>query len=323
MKLIIPLARLERHSHDPTELCPLISVAGKPLLSYLLDQVISLKPEEVIFILGEREKEIMNYVKDNYSLPARFIKQKQVKGSAHAIYGAKPYCKDDVMILFGDTFFTADIKNLPKENGDGVIWVHEVPDPRELGVVFMSNNHASKLIEKPDSPVSNLAMIGLYYFKNSEKLFDSIDFIIKNNIKTRDSFHLTDAVQLMINRKVKIKTRVAKNWIDCGHDQGLFELNDLLLKKNHSVNGKVENCVIHKPVFISKDAVLKNSVVGPCVSVGGSAKIEGSIIEHSVVGRKASIKHALLSKSILGRKAKVEGSFRHLKLGNTTHFSVE
>ncbi|MBD3208993.1 hypothetical protein GF367_01060 [Candidatus Woesearchaeota archaeon] len=318
LKCIVPLARGGGYNKGKNRTPYLLSIAGKPLLGHLVDQLLPLKPEEVIFILDRDDKGLMQYVQDNYSFKVRFILQKRSKGSAHAIYGAKDLVDGELVILFGDTFFEADLSRLPSSDAASIIWTYKVERPADLGVVFLDGDRATKLIEKPDSLVSNQAMIGLYYFKHSSTLFNSIEYLLEHDIKTKGSFHLTDAVQLMVNKKKRVKVRVAKDWIDADHGDGLFALNAKLLSEQAKVLGKTDNCVLIKPVHVAKGAVVRDSVLGPHVSVGESSEVVGSVLRDAVVCVDARVSDAGLSHSVVATGAFVKGSLRRVNLDERT-----
>ncbi len=323
MKVIIPLARMKNEEPGVQGSFPNIEVAGKPIIIHLVEQIMPLKPEEIIFIVGQEAEKTINITKKEIKTKLRYIKQKQLKGSAHAIYGAKKYFKEkeEILILFGDTFFKANIKSLNKEKAEGIIWVKEVEDPSRLGIVIKKEDEVTKLIEKPDEPISNLAMIGLYYFKNAKKVFESISYILSNNIRTKNAFHLTDAIQLMINKGDKIIIREVEEWVDCDEQAGINNTLKYLLRKNNVNKGKTENSIIIKPAYIEKGAIIKNSIIGPNVSISEGAIIEDSMIRESIIGNKAKIRKAMIRESIIGNKAKIKGEFKKIKLKDETIFS--
>lgn len=321
MKCIIPIARGGGFDKNTNDTPYLISVAGKPLLGHLIDQITPLRPEEVIFILGEQDHQLMDYVTSSYDFKTRFILQKQGKGSAHAIYGAREFVDEDVVILFGDTFFDADITGLPTSKDDAVIWTKKVVDPSELGVVFLNGAHASKLIEKPDEPVSNLAMIGLYYVKSAPALFESINYLLEHKIRTKGNFHLTDALQHLIDTGKKVAVREATDWIDADHGDGMFLLNQKLLGKTSRLNGKTFNSIIIRPSHIGKGAIIRDSVIGPHASIGVGSVIEGSIIKESIICTGVEVNGAALEHSIIATGARVRGKGRRLSLEPNTKFN--
>ena len=321
MRCIIPLARGGGYDKNTNEVPYLLSVAGKPLLGHLLDQLIPLRPEEVVFILGEQDRQLMDYVTSSYSFKSRFILQRQGKGSAHAIFGAKEFIEGEVVILFGDTFFDADLKGLSAGRDDAVIWTSKVKDPSELGVVFLDGDHASKLIEKPDEPISNLAMVGLYYLRDASSLFSSISYLLEHLIMTKGSYHLTDALQHMINDGARVGVREVKDWIDADHGDGLFDLNAKLVSLHPRPAGKTFNSVIIRPSFIGKGAIIRDSVIGPNASVGVGSVIEGSIVRESIVCTGVEVRAASLEHSVIATGARVKGKGRRLSLAPNTKFN--
>ena len=326
MKLIIPMAgkgtRLKPHTHTTPK--PLMHVAGKPVLSHLLDSISSLNIDTAIFIVDQENPELAEYLKSNYPFKSVFIQQKERKGVAHAIYGARNHAKDDsAFILFSDSLIEADLKGVEKTKEDGIIWTKEVKDPRNFGVVFLHEGKITRLIEKPDTPVSDKAIVGMYYIKESNKLFNAIECLIKDGIMTKGEYQITDALQLMINNNAKFISSPVKEWKDCGSVPNLLETNKYLLEKNKKLFNESKNSVIIKPVFIAKGAKVENSIIGPNVSVGKEAVIENSIISDSIINEKAYVKGATLKDCIIGKEARVHGTTKKLNIGDSSeiHYS--
>jgi len=321
MKLIVPMAGrdLKLNSYMATTPKPLIHVAGKPLLGHLLDRLSPVKISEAIFIVDEDNQELKDYISKNYHFKARFILQKERKGVAHAIYGAKKMIHDEeVMILFADTLIDTNLSSFTKLKADGVIWTKQVKDPRNYGVVFMYDGMITQLIEKPGTPISDKAIVGLYYIKDSSKLFSAIDFLMKNKIKTKGEYQLTDAFQLMINRGLKLISQDVKVWQDCGTIPNLLETNRYLLSKVKSTGGDIKNTVIIKPVLIEKGAKITNSVIGPNVSVGKDANISSCIISESIISSGAYVDMAVMKECTIGKNARVQGAGKKLNLGESS-----
>ncbi len=323
MKCIVPLARGGGFDKNVNKTPYLLPIAGRPIIARLLDQLSSLKLEEVIFILDSPHKPLMSYIEGHFHFPARFIMQKQLKGSAHAILGAKNFVEHDVLILFGDTFFQADLSLCEKTDADGLMWTAAVSDPSELGVVHTGGKYVTKLIEKPDEPISNEALIGLYYCKDAPGLFSAIEFLIEHDIKTKDAFHLTDALQIMINNKKRFLAIKADDWIDADHDDGLFRLNALYLASTQKHAGKTFNSVIIKPVFIERGAVIRDSVIGPNVCIDKGVTIARTILSDSIVCEDATISGATLRESVIQRGAVVKGYARKLRLAENAQLGLE
>ncbi len=317
MKLIVPIARkLFKHSIKFQPPSPLLSLAGRPILFRVLDVIKSIDVSEVIFIVGSDNLELKELISENFSFKSRFILQKNQKGVAHAIYGAKKFVGEEpCLVLFGDSIVDANLKSLDKIKDDVVIWTKEIVDPRLFGVVVTHDGFVSRLIEKPETPVSDLAMVGMYYFNDSKMLFDSIAFLIKNKILTKGAYQLTDALQIMINKGARVISKKVNSWHDCGTKKNLLETNKALIFDKKATSLSKHNILI-KPVFIEQGALIKNSVIGPNVSVGRDAKIMSTIIKDSVVGEGAIIENNVLASAFVGRYAKVLGSSKKINLND-------
>lgn len=320
MKVIIPLAgfgtRLRPHTFTKPK--PLVSVAGKPVLGHILDKLTGLDIEEIIFIVGYLGDQIRDYVGANYHFPARYIEQKELKGQAHAIHLAKEYVAGPALIIFVDTIFDCDLSGLAQEPADGILYVKEVDDPRRFGVVITQQGYITRLVEKPTTPVSNLAVIGLYYVKDSQWLQDCIDELIQKDIKTQGEYFLADAFQLMIDRGAKLAARTVDVWEDCGKPETVLHTNRYLLEHGGAQVIPTQNSVLILPVHIEKTAVIKDSVVGPYVSVAAGATIVRSIVTDSIISECAHIQDANLSQSLIGKDAYVCGAAQRLNVGDSS-----
>jgi glucose-1-phosphate thymidylyltransferase len=320
MKAIIPLAgfgtRLRPHTYTKPK--PLISVAGKPVLGHILDKLVGLDIEEIIFIIGYLGDQISDYVTANYDFPSRYIEQKELKGQAHAIYLTKDHVSGPVLIIFVDTIFETDLSLLAQEPADGIIYVKEVEDPRRFGVAITENGYITTLVEKPSTPVSNLAVIGLYYVKDSRRLMTCIAELMRKDIKTKGEYFLADAFQLMIDQGSRFAARTVEVWEDCGKPETVLHTNRYLLEHGGAQEIETENSVLIPPVYIEKTAAIKDSVIGPYVSVAGGAKIVRSIIRDSIINERAQIEDANLSQSLIGKDAYVRGSFERLNVGDSS-----
>lgn len=324
MQAIIPLAgfgtRLRPHTYTKPK--PLVSVAGKPVLGHILDKLTGLDIEEIIFIVGYLGDQIRDYVGANYAFPSRYIEQSELKGQAHAIYLAKEHIRGPVLIIFVDTIFETDLSVLEDEQAGGVIYVKEVEDPRRFGVVITENGWITRLVEKPSSPVSNLAVIGLYYVKDSHLLLDCIAELIQKDIKTQGEYFLADAFQLMIDRGARFRARTVEVWEDCGKPETVLHTNRYLLEHGGAQEIATENSVLIPPVYVEKTAVIKDSVVGPYVSVAGGATIVRSILSDSIINECAHIEDANLRQSLIGKDAYVRGSAQRLNVGDSSQVDL-
>lgn len=323
MKVIIPVAgrgtRLQPHTFSKPK--PLVTVAGKPVLGHILDKLSGLGAEEVIFITGYLGEQIEDYVQRNYAFKARYVEQTELKGQAHAIRLAKPYLDGPVLIIFVDTIFEADLAKLKDVRSDGVIYVHEVSDPRRFGVVTLNEQgYINRFVEKPETPVSNLAVIGLYYIKDSRHLCDCIDELIRRDIQTKGEYFLADALQLMVNDGACLEAWTVDVWEDCGTPEAVLHTNRYLLEHGHG-NGlyvKTENSLIIPPVHIHPSAIVKNSIIGPYVSIAEKCYITNSIIRDSIIDEGADIEATLLDQSLIGKKALVRERYWKLNVGDSS-----
>ena len=315
MKLIVPMAR--KKVKDDSRFVPpnpLMNLVGRPILIRVLDVVKNLKISEVIFIVDRDDDDLKFLISKNFKFKVRFVLQKNQKGVAHAIFGARKFVSDEpCLVLFADSIVEADLKGLDKVKEDAVIWVKKVDDPRSFGVVFTHNGFVTRLIEKPETPISDLAMVGMYYFKNSALLFDSVAFLIKNKILTKGAFQITDALQIMINKGASIVSKEVSSWLDCGSKKKLIESHkDIIFEQEFVASQK--GCVFIKPVFVEKGALVRDSIIGPNVSIAKNANVSRSIISDSIICEGALVENEVLDSSFVGRRAKVYGSLRKINL---------
>ena len=324
MKIIIPVAgigaRLRPHTHTIPKV--LIKLAGKTIIEHILDEL--LKPDrqfnEIVFIVGHLGEKIKKFVNSRYKkrIKLSYVYQEKRRGIGHAVFLAEPYISDEsVLIILGDTIFKADFNNIIRSKNN-FIGVKDVDDPRRFGIAFIDkNNNITKFVEKPKQPGSNLALVGIYLVQNYKLLFSKLEYMIKNNIKTKGEFQITDALQLMLKAKEKFKAFEVDKWLDCGEPETLLETNKELLIE-HNTSKKIRSAIINPPVYISDSALVKNSVIGPYVSIGDNVVIEDSIIQNSIINDNVEINRLLLNTSIIGSDAFVKGSFRHLNIGDSS-----
>lgn len=327
IKAIIPLAgkgtRLRPHTYSKPK--PLLRVAGKPALGHILDSFKVLNLDKIVFITGDMDDQIKDYVGKNYTIETDYIKQTEALGDGHALSMAKDSISDDVIIDFVDTLFIQDIKSDIENIGkaDGIVWTSKTNDPKRFGIVEVKNDIIVGLEEKPEKPKSDLAVIGLYYFKDSKLMFKYLDLIHEKGITSKGGeYRLADALTIMIKEGVKLKSIEVEKWLDTGKPETMFETNKYLLSngKHNIVETDVEekNSVIRSPVYIESGVEIKNSVVGPYVSIAKGTKIENSIITSSIIGEDAFIKNAVLEESLIGNKAQIIYNKKKLNVGDST-----
>jgi len=294
----------------------LLHVAGKPILGHLLDEVISLGITDVVLVVGYLGHQIEEYVKQEYNLNVTFIHQKEPKGLGHAIHLTKEAVGDDsVLIIYGDTLFEADLKPHLNLSHDGAIGTLLVDDARAYGVVELNEGRVSGLVEKPPEKNPGEVIVGVNVIRNSKALFDALDRLIEDDIRTKGEYQLTDALQLMVGDGAHFTTFQVDQWHDCGNPKGILNTNRRLLKKKGKVLGIGDGCTIIPPVHIPEDVVLFNSTIGPNVSVGEGAVIKNATVKNSILHPKCIVEDAQIENSIVGRYAVVRTFKGTINLG--------
>lgn len=324
MKVIIPLAGLGTRLRPQTYTRPkpLVNLAGKPLLGHILDRLSPLPIEDVVFITGYLGDQIEEYVAANHDLPAHYVEQEEQLGQAHAIGLAREWVRGPTFIVFADTVFETDIARLTRVESDGLLYVKEVEDPRRFGVAVMEDGYIARLVEKPQEPVSNLAIVGLYYFSEGERLTEAIDELISSGRKTGGEYYIADAIQIMIDRGAKLETQTMDVWLDCGTPQALLDTNRYLLGTYEESDCSFPGSSIVHPVYIAEGARVENSVVGPYVSLDRDATVTGSIVRDSILGAGCGLQDVTLRRSIVGNGARVHGTYSTLNVGDTSYVSL-
>ncbi len=320
MRAIIPVAgvgtRLRPHTYTLPKV--LLTVAGKPIIGHILDKIYEEGIDTATIIVGHFGDMVEEYVRSQHkNLKVDFIVQDELLGLAHSIYVAKDtFDEEPIFIILGDTIFDVDLKNVLKSNFTA-LGVKQVEDPRRFGVAVMKEKFIERLVEKADPPISNLALVGLYYIKNSPLLKKCIDELIRKDIRTKGEYQLTDALQLMIEQGEQMLTFPVDGWFDCGKPETLLSTNRHLLDRK-STSNNIAGVVINPPVFISPHAAIKNSIIGPYATIADDVVVEDSVIRNSIVSQDAQVKRSLLEDSIIGNGAIVKGSFRRVNAGDSS-----
>ena len=304
----------------------LISVAGKTVLDHVLDTLSTLPdPDniELINIVGYLGEQIEAHLRAQYPRwKAHYVIQEDPRGQSHAIHLARQYLKGPMMVIFADTLIETDLSFLPEETSDAVVWVKPVPDPRRFGVAETDKNGlVTKLVEKPRDISNNLAIVGFYYFKNGDDLISAIEEQMQRDIRLKGEFFLADAVTIMLERGLKMRTEQVDVWLDAGTPEALLESNRYLLsngRNNSQEAGNRENVVIIPPVFVHPKAQVTNSIIGPHVSVGAGCMIENSIIRDSILEDHAKATDVILEKSLIGRYTQIQRRAGMINAGDQT-----
>jgi len=321
MRAIIPVAGIGKRLRPHTYTLPkvLLNVGGKPIIGHIFDKIIADGFTEATLVVGHLGDMIRDYIKANYKIKVDFVHQPEQRGLAHAVHIAQDTCKSGpVLIILGDTIFDVDLKPVIR-GGFSSLGVKSVDDPRRFGVVEMQNGFVTSLIEKPEKPQSNLAIVGLYWIENPSLLFECITELIQMDRKTKGEYQLTDALQLMVKHGEKIKTFPVEGWYDCGKPETVLATNRHLLgQKSHYREQK--GVSIQSPVFIADNATVTNSIIGPYTTIADSAKIHDSIIRNSIVGEGAVVENIVLEDSLIGNRAVIRGSAKKINIGDSSEY---
>ena len=320
MKVIIPLAgkgtRLRPHTHLTPK--PLLRVAGKPVMSYILDDLERLGGvEQVIYITGHLKERVEEYAREHYSFPSVFVEQEVQNGTASAIALAKPWVDQPVLIIFVDTIFDADLSVIHRADADGIIWVKEVEDYQRFGVVVTdARGNMTKIVEKPSEPISKRANIGLYYVRNWQLLYEGIDWVLSQP-PNKGEYYLTDAFQYMIDHGARLHVVDVEGWYDAGKLDTLLDTNRVMLEKGRARRpAAAEGSRIIDPVYVEDGVTIRSSTIGPNVSISTGAVIENSELRDTIVGNKARVMHAALTNSMIGDESIVDGVRGELSIGD-------
>ena len=321
MKVIIPLAgkgtRLRPHTHITPK--PMLKIAGKPVIDYVMEDLERLGDvEQVVYITGHLKDKVEEYARKKFPFDAVFIEQKIQDGTAGAVALAREYIDQPVFIIFVDTIFDADLSVVKRTDADGIIWVKTVEDYQRFGVVVSDKDgNMTKIVEKPTTPVSKRANIGLYYIKNWKLLFEGIDWTLKQP-KNKGEYYLTDAFQYMIDQGAKIKVIDVEGWYDAGEQGTLLETNRTMLEKGRARRpASVPSGVrLVDPVYIEDGVTLSGSTIGPNVSISAGSRVDHSELKNTIVGAGATVTNSTLDGSLIGDAAVVDGVRGHINIGD-------
>lgn len=324
MKIILPVAgkgtRLRPHTH--TKAKSLVQVAGKTVLEHIVERVLTIDAEELIFITDENGSQIERFMEHHFpELNCSYIVQKERLGPAHAVALASPRIAagDDVLVVFNDTIFVTDLAKIPDlcADCDGLIYSKEVEDFQRFGVNVVERGYIVDMVEKPDTPISRLAQVGLYYLKDAKSFMAYLEQTISAGDTVKGEFYLPAVFMRMILDGIKFCAPEIQAWLDCGKPATLLETNRYLLaSKQVGCAGSVENTVIIEPVSIAAGATVRDSIIGPNVSVAAGCQIDASIIKDSIINADCQVQSMTLSESILGDAVQLIGSPRRMNIGD-------
>ena len=328
MNIVIPMAgrgsRLRPHTLTVPK--PLVPVAGKPIVQRLVEEIHKIcqaDVEEIAFVIGDFgeavEQELIS-IAESMGSKGRIYYQDQPLGTAHAVLCAKESLKGDVVVAFADTLFDAGFQINASE--ECTIWVKQIDDPTGFGVVKLDDNgYISDFVEKPEVFVSDLAIIGVYSFNDGENLRAELEYLIDNDIKEKGEYQLTNVLDNMKNKGVKFAPQKVAEWLDCGNKNNTVHTNQRILEFNKGLDlvdssAEIVDSVVIQPSFLGKNVKVKNSIIGPHVSIGENSVIESSVIKNSIVQTNTTISHENMENSMIGNHAVVQGSAKDLSIGD-------
>ncbi|MCX7016291.1 MAG: sugar phosphate nucleotidyltransferase [Candidatus Sumerlaeota bacterium] len=329
VRAIIPVAgvgsRLRPHTYSMPKV--LLHVAGKPILGHILDELKSLGISKVTLIVGYRGEMIRDFVESTYHFQTTYVAQEELKGLGHAISLTRESARDAkrLLIVLGDTVFKVDLHKVLKSEVS-LIGVKEVEDPQRFGIIELRGGAISGMVEKPEAPKTNMAIVGIYYVTEPAILFECLEENIRRGKTTKGEFQLTDALQRMLERGVEMKPFTVDGWYDCGGPEALLRTNREMLTHLKSLNSehaaeRFPGCIVNAPVSIARTAELENSIVGPYVTVADRATIKNAVVRDSIISRNASVANIFLERSIVSDNAKVESKPYRLNVGDSSEFS--
>lgn len=330
MKVVLPVAgkgtRLRPHTH--TKAKSLVHVAGKTVLEHIIERLQAVTVDEYIFITDENGQQVSDFMDQRFpELNCRYYVQQERLGPAHAVALAAPsiVAGDDLLVVFNDTIFVTDLTAIPKLCGDadGLIYSKEVEDYQRFGVNVLRGDYIVDMVEKPDTPISKLAQVGLYYLKDGAGFINAIEATIAAGETVKGEYYLPSVFMRMIESGLKFKAPEIDAWLDCGKPETLLETNRFLLRGRHHVHGDAEDCVLIEPVHIEQGAVVEHSIVGPNVSIAAGSEINHCVISDSIINANNKLSYLILDQSLLGDAVNLSGSPRRMNIGDHSHIVMD
>jgi glucose-1-phosphate thymidylyltransferase len=330
MKAIIPVAgagtKLRPLTY--TQPKPLIPVAGKPIIGFILDQLIEAGVQEFVFVLGYLSDKIHSYLEENYpNIKKEYVIQKERLGLGHAIYSCNKLISEneEVLIQLGDTILDLDVRVFMRQKHN-TLAVRKVSDPRDFGVVELDDNGmVRKLVEKPQIPKSNLAIVGLYLIRDWSKLMACLEDNIQKQLTTKGEFQLTDGLECMLSGGSRFEVMEVKNWFDCGKKEILLNTNATLLgrqSEERKTHMDYEGSIIIPPVHIGNNCRISHSIIGPNVTIGDNSQVDNTILKDAIIGNFTILEDVVLQRSIIGNDAIVKGRYQSFNIGDNTEIDM-
>jgi len=328
MKVLIPVAgvgtRLRPHTY--TQPKPLMPVAGKPIICFMVDKLVEVGIRDFVFVIGYLGDKIRHFIEETYpDLHTEFVYQEHREGSAHAVWTAREAIEDEdeIFIAFGDSIFDLDLQRM-LDCSHSCLGVKKVSDPRDFGVAeFGEDGRVTRLVEKPRIPKSNMAIVGLYKILEVQALIRATEYLIQNDKRTVGEYQLTDALQQMVEQGTHFHAMPVQNWFDCGRKEVLLETNAMLLDQRGIAASQrdlpvFENTIFIHPVAVGSNCNIAQSIIGPHVTIGDNAQIRRSIVKDSIIGNFAALDEVVLKHSVIGSDASIRGMDLSLNIGDNT-----
>ncbi len=326
LKIVIPMAGLGTRLRPHTWSKPkqLVSVAGKAVLGHVLATFSTLpdpKNIELIFVVGYLGDQMQPYMQKHYpGMKVHYVLQEDPKGQSHAIYMARDYLTGPMLMVFADTLIEADLSFLAEEKTEAVAWVKAVPDPRRFGVAEVNaDGLVTRLIEKPREMDNNLAVVGFYYFRDSQSLLSAIEEQMRRDVQLKGEYFLADAINIMLEGGLRMRTETVSVWLDAGTPESILETNRYLLengRENSAEAAQRSGIVVVPPVYVDPSADLEESVIGPYTSIGPDSHVERSVVRNSILEEGSQVRDTVLEGSLVGKGVRVDGRPSIINVGD-------
>ncbi len=326
MKAVIPVAGHGRRLRPHTLVRPkvLLPLAGKPILGYIIEKLLADGIDELIFIVGHLREQIEDYVRHSFSVKSHFIHQEEKLGLAHAVFLAREAIRpqEPFVIVLGDTIYDVDLRSIFKSEFSA-LGIKEVQDPRRFGVAVLDEfGFVKKVVEKPERLISRLALVGIYFIRRAERLFDALQQVMEKQIMLNEEYQLADGLQLMIENGEQIIVFNVEGWYDCGEKKTLLETHRTILEKNPPrAQGEFLHSSIIEPVYIHPQARVAYSVIGPYVSIDKHCRIHNAVIRDTIIDHNTEVQNIVLSHSIIGHHVRLCGTAQNINVSD--HSEIE
>jgi len=301
---------------------PLLGLAGKPILAHVIDEIMPLGPEKLVFITGYLGDQVEAWARAKYNIPLAFVEQPEMLGQTDAILRAKPHTDKDALILFPDMVFAAEFGRIAADDSDVVIFTKEVDDPSAFGIAVEAEGRVIKLVEKPQDPISRKALVGIYYVRNMPDLYSAIEDQMARGIMLKNEYFLADAVQIMVDRGAKVTTAPVTVWEDCGSVANLLSTNRFVLDRDRPVAPRHPYAVVVEPSFVHPTATLDRAVIGPYASIGAGATVRDAVLRDVIVEEGAVVEGVVAEQSLIGVKATITGRAASFNVGDSSGVSL-